>query len=435
MDAVVQPAENPLTITAVTFPDTLNCMYVYVQGHKQAATMVESVELTGLAPPSHVWISDRRVEKGEKELAIITPSQRLRHGQHLIVKVVCKDGTSVAERIRVITGFPMATQFGAPPSDSGLDDGIYTWQPVYMRSQSLGGAPAQPPRPSLNGFLLLDCPTCVNGYRGDKARTAREILKRYEICAVHAPHHPGIVHACRIHAELGYAIFAETADILSFNPSVRRTASAPEDTETPAETVRRLCSFGARAAAPRPFFCMVDTAAIGFSASESKNFASPEEFRTRVFTLLGCGAKGMLYRHHGWKRPNELTKKLDPTIQSVNGEIRQIRELLAIADTASLATVSGEQGVTVYSLLAADEALLLFIVSHPIDEGAEKEVQIQFDLPSWVEPKRALQVTSGGYEDCHMSTIGQGILLPRPPAASVYVLPLSSGKKLGKFKE
>ena len=397
---VIRPAKPRLEMTAITFSRDLDRIHVYINGESESPLTIMGLEKDGRWLSEGLWLSSTTLRKGEKQLAIVTPAQKLIPGEHLTLRVVCAGSISAMDRVRVITGFPINQQYGVPPAGFHMDPSAYTMQPKFMSAKEpRKEAPAVSLPSDLRGNMLLDCPLCVHGYRGDKSRTACEILRRHDLCREFDPRHPGVMHACRIRAELGYALFAETGDILSFNPSIRSGLSQTDKPESPAGTVARICDFGYRAARPRPYMCMVDTTSIGSPAGKANAHASAAEFRTRVYALVGKGAKGFFYRHHDWEGRGASAGSVIPEIKRVNQEVAHIRELLATADVVDWAKVSSRTDIAAHTLLATDQAIILVLVSTAdTPDAAVGRASVRMRVPRWAEVTGCSLLTTQGLE-------------------------------------
>jgi hypothetical protein len=463
--ALVRPVQPPLSISAVTFSGTLDRLYVYLdscpqmiggprpcpcgKAQPQAASSsgtgagaqapagplrVTGVEIDGTPVKNGLWLSSSVIQKGEKHLAVVALKQPLVQGSYVTVRVACENGISAEERVRMFSGFPLNVESGDKlPSGYGLDEQPYTIFPEYAKSaEPAKAAPAKPPEPSPRANYVFDC--AMHKFAGDQTRCAKETFRRYDICARFDPYHPSLIHMCRIRPETGYALFGETTDILRFNPNITSGMSRGREGESPEEVVERITRYAYFGARPRPAQALADTAKFG----NDKELASPEESRRRVYTMLGCGVKGLLYRHRGWE--DTSSPRLDDEIKRLNAEIHQIRPYLNIADVAEWVEVEGTGSMGAYSLLASDQAVVVILVSHesPAGEGtpdtdtAQKAVKILLTLPDWLVPVSAFRVTPEKLQpaDMEWSSSGKVVLHTRTPdAAEAYVVKVERGHK------
>jgi len=453
LEALVRPVALSLTITAVTFSEGLDRIYVYMTtglelpedkkgcGCGQGASSeteeqtgppavqqaeplrITSLELNGNPVTSGAWLSSDRIAEGEKQLAIIDLDEPLSQGSFVTVRIACDGGASAEERVRVFAGFPLNVETGNPPASFGLDEALYTFFPAYAKSDDPGKNAPQKPEPSMRVNYVFDC--AMHKFAGDKARCAKETFRRYDICAKYDPHHPSLIHMCRIRPETGYALFGETTDILRINPNITSGMSKGREGETPEEVVERITHYAYCAARPRPVHSLADTAKFG----ESKACASPEELRRRVYTMLGCGVKGLLYRHRGFR--DMSTPALDEEIKGLNAEIRHLRPHLAVADVVDWA-VAQETGLTAHALLAGDAAVLVILVRHECGDGSSspepgETIEISLTLPGWIRPFSAARILPEGEEPAVLLVRGGGrfvIEAEVPEAASAYVIPI-----------
>jgi hypothetical protein len=275
----------------------------------------------------------------------------------------------------------------------------------------------------------------MHKFAGDQTRCARETFRRYDICSKYDPHHPSLIHMCRIRPETGYALFAETTDILRFNPNITSGMSRGREGESPEEVVERISRYAYYAARPRPAQALADTAKFG----SDKDLASPEEFRRRVYTMLGCGVKGLLYRHRGWE--DMSSPRLDDEIKRLNAEVRQIRHYLTVADVVDWAEVEGGKHMSAYSLLAGDEAVVVILVNHNShkdadaagqDASGEGKPKVVLNLPNWLVPVSAFRVTPEKLQpaDMELAAAGQVVLhADTPEAADAYVVNVQRGRQ------
>jgi len=428
----IRPAPSPLSIALAVFSPELDRLYVYVDNAGATPLSLDGLEMDGR--PVAAWRAADTLAPGGRALFIHDLDRPATPGAQVFVKAAAADGQTAMARIRVFGGFPLGMQFGASPGGYGLDPGTYTLAaPKQAMTWRLGdaGRPAAPLY-SLNGVLPMDCPLCAFGMVDhSRFRTARELLRRYAVCAERFPSHPALVHVCRIRAESGYALFAEVVDLLSFNPSTTWAETTKKTGLSPQAVVERLCGYAARAAAPRPFLCMADTARIGTRAGEKQNFAAPYEFRTRIFTLLGLGAKGLLYRHNDAEGTSESAAALNPAIPPLNAEVRTVRDLLAVAaPLPGSVHARGWEAVKAYPLLAGDRALVIFLVRQeaaatPAEPGTT--VELEMDVPAWAAVRRVSRVTPEGFAPMAADTAARPLtfIAPLPEAAGIYVVELA----------
>jgi len=267
---------------------------------------------------------------------------------------------------------------------------------------------------------VFDC--AMHKFAGDKARCAKETFRRYDICAKYDPHHPSLIHMCRILPETGYALFGETTDILRINPNITSGMSKGREGETPEEVVERITCYAYRAACPRPVQALADTAKFG----DSKTLASPEEVRRRVYTMIGVGVKGLLYRHRGWVDMD--TPELDAEIRRLNAEIRQIRSYLSVADVVDWAEMTEGANLSAYSLLAGEKSIVLIVVSHA---SPTETAKVALALPDWFVPSSASQITAAGQEPVETTLTGSELVLhiPTTEPASAYLIHAEEQRK------
>lgn len=285
----------------------------------------------------------------------------------------------------------MSVEAGKPPAGYGLDPAPYTVFPVYAKSPEPAQHAPHTPEPSLRANYVFDCG--MHKFAGDKTRCARETLRRYDICARYDPHSPSLIHLCRIRPETGYALFGETTDILRINPAITSGLSTGRKGETPEEITERLTCYAYRAARPRPVQAVVDVTRFG----GSKDPASPGEMRRRVYTLLGTGVKGLLYRDIGATGAGAAAR--NDEIRRINAEVNRLRPLLAIADAVPWAAVESSDDVAAYSLLAADQAVVLILVRRVPAKGeaaAIPTLKVRVNLPSWAMAHGVVRVTPAG---------------------------------------
>ena len=272
----------------------------------------------------------------------------------------------------------------------------------------------------------MDCPLCPDGMvNNDRQQTAWELMRRYDVCLERYPNQPAVTHVCRVQAETGYALFAGITDILSFNPSTTATETTRNKRLSAQSVVTRLCEYGSKAAAPRPFICMADTTRTGSSAGEREDFATPYEFRARIFTTFGMGAVGAVMRHNDQGGRSESAAILNPTIAGVMAEIRAVRDLITIAaPLPGSVRVRGWEKLKPYLLWAGDKALVIFLVRQEEEATAtdpETRVEIEVDIPAWTSVKRVLRVTPGELTPIPVESPSR-FSVPLPEAGEILVL-------------
>jgi len=170
---------------------------------------------------------------------------------------------------------------------------------------------------------------------------------------------------------------------------------------------------------------MADTARIGTSSGERENFATPYEYRTRIFTTLGKGALGLVMRHNDQSGRSESAQELNPTIPVLNAEISAVRDLLAIsAPLPGTVRVRGHAALKAYPIWAGDKALVIFLVRQEETEIAadpESQVVIEVDIPAWASVKRVARATAKGLEPITVENPA-AFTVPLPTAGEIFVV-------------
>lgn len=391
VSTVARPIPPSLTITAITFSEKLDAIYVYFEGYSDAPQTITGIEVDGHRVPN-AWLSSANLLKGEKQLAIVSPSKPLARGNAMTVKVLAADGLAAEERVRDFSGFPINFEHNGPtPDEFGLDPEQYTRDPSYFETaESEQGAIQVPPADALTANYIFDC--AMHRYAGDKTRCAQEIFKRYDICRLVDPAHPSLVHLCRVRPETGYALFGETADILRINPDIDNGLSEHPKNETPSQTVARITRYAIDGARPKPVQALADTAKFG----QEKGLADPAEFRRRTYAMLGQGIKGILFRHSGWKATDSASVAINSEIKRSMNELRWIRKDLAIAENVPWVKIEGSMDVDAYTLLVGKSRLLVFLVRHESGAATVIDPVVKLQLPSWAKARSISIVTPEG---------------------------------------
>ena len=117
-----------------------------------------------------------------------------------------------------------------------------------------------------------------------------------------------------------------------------------------------------------------------------------------MYTMLGMGAKGMLYRHNDPGGRTASGSQLSAVIPALNDEIRHIRGFLSIAMPIGNAPVEGSGTVISYTLLAGDKGVVVFLVRQEKEEedAGDKEITIPMETPDWATVTRVFRVMPEG---------------------------------------
>ena len=170
---------------------------MYVEGNSDSPLTLQGIELDGNWIDSGIWFTSRSLAKGDKQLAVIDLDRPLKRGNWLTVKVVCQGGVATEERVRIFTGFPINVEDGAPAPGFGLDAAPYTCRPEYLTKPDAAPAPRDANALAVNH--IFDC--AIHTYAADHARSAGEILRRYDLSVTREPRIPCSQHLCRVRPE------------------------------------------------------------------------------------------------------------------------------------------------------------------------------------------------------------------------------------------
>jgi hypothetical protein len=430
---LVDPQPATLGISAVTFSEDLATVFVYLENRAEVPVSLSMVQLLGVPEVKEAWLSSGNVGSACKELAVTKLKHPLRAGEFIAVQAKSGARTVAVERVRVLSGFPLGLELDrSPDGDLGVDSSPYSMVPAYLRTERSDSAPtcedAQPGPAGTQdsrGIYLYMCPT--HSFDCDPRRNAGEIFRRHDLCQRSDPLVPCFIHVCRVRPEEGYALFAETADIIRINPNVNTSLQprAPED--PPEKIVARIARCAYLSARPGVVHAIEDTTEFGATDSLS----SPAEYRRKIYAILGQGVKGLFLRHDVRKSESPArTQALADTIRAIHAEIRMVRPLLAVADTACLASVRDRPGTTVYTLLAADQAILILVVQHTlqppgtVDPASSRNLCINLVPPAWLDVRSATEISAAGETPVALDVDSKGtsLMLPEPEAATLILV-------------
>ena len=315
-------------------------------------------------------------------------------GASVTLSIFTRDGPVAAERIRVFPGLPVNAEGGSTPDGFGLDPAPYNHRPAYVDPDKGAAPPHAAPAPTLRANDIFHCAMHACGL--DKHRTAREILRRYDLCRRHDPDHPSVQHLCRIRPETGYALFGELTDAIRINPNIR-TSLDPALRGAPAlDAVAGITRAARLAVRPRLVHAVADTAPFG----QTKGYTDPATFRRRVYAILSECPDALLYRHRGWKGETPDAQALNAEIRRLNAELTHLRPHLAIADVWPWPSAPQRPGLMARALLAGDQALVLLLIRRPAKEGEPSPegdtLTLTLDLPDTLAPRGAARITPDG---------------------------------------
>ena len=446
---VVRPRPRQLVISAVTFPEGLDRMFCFLENRGDGPIKINSIELDGLecVGSPMLRLTSSVIPPGGKQVACFAWSKPLTRGTFHTIRARTTDGVATAERVRVVAGFPVASDMGGVPPGTGLD-GQFSF---HYPDDEPGNPPTAASIPAAaRDAYVFSC--AMHTYRADHTRSAEEIFRRCQHMLEVAPALSCSLHLCRIRPEEGYGKFGETADVLRTNPFVSTVRTGTKDNATPLENAVQLTRLARLGAEPRPVYCVVATHAY----EQSKVPAAPADVRALAYTLLGQGAKGLFYRHSWWA--DDKAAELNDELRHLTAEVRAMTPWLAVADVASLAQTDGT-GITARTLLAPDKGIVLILVrtgetagavapantqdssvagrlppTHTTLPRAGDAVSVTLDLPPWLEPVSLLRVTPHGLDKVHdlgapptpeggASDRRLSLRLPSPDAAVAYVIP------------
>jgi len=254
----------------------------------------------------------------------------------------------------------------------------------------------------------------ANGY--DLGRNAREVFRFYDACVEAARERPVSVHVCRLHPEAGLAIFGQTADVCRVNPNVRTGYSEGTPGETPALTVERMMRYAYRSVRPMPVHCILDSRDM----AEPQRVSSAKEFLCRSVTAVAGGARGVLYRHTTLE--DVSTSELSAVIRRFNATLRALHDDLAVAAPAPWVTAAPGEGISAYALLAADRAVLVFLVEHESAPTAPRSAHARLRLPPWLDVVTAEDISGGVPCPISLETSEEGIILSGSIADGIAVI-------------
>lgn len=405
-DVVLRPAARGLSISAVTFAPGFGTMHVFVCNTGSQTTELDRCELDGVDPGVRAVISPRAVAPGMKSVVSIRPPHPFGQGAVLTLRVVSREGVTAAERVRVIAGFPLATEEpGAVPVDFGLDAWPCTPPPR-------GHLAPRPPGPWIN--VLFEC--VMHKYRANLTRTAQQVFQLYDDMLATDPFHPGIIHPCRIRVEEGCAKFGETADAIRINPFVGRDLAGAGPAPAPHMAAWRLGRLAYDGAAPRPWYALIAT---GEPVCDS-----PQALRRLGYATIATGTKGLFFRHAQWTHtPGDA---FNQALRTWIAEIRHLRAWLSEADVIPALASSNPGSLDVATLLAPGRGLVLIVINGASGWTGSSEAEIGILWPFGAAPARLSQVTANGFQEmCIIEPVEAGRLdlkLPVPRDATAFVL-------------
>ena len=331
--------------------------------------------------------------------------------------------------MRVLPGFPINTEGGPVPQGFGLDPTPYVHRPDYISPDQAARPLHSAPEPAQRANDIFHC--AMHAYGLDKHRTAREILRRYDLCRRHDPHHLCVQHLCRIRPETGYALFGQLADAIRINANIRTSLDTRLRRAAPIDIVAGISRAARLAVRPRLVHAVADTSPFG----ETKGFADPAAFRRRVYAILSESPRGLFYRHRGWAGSEPGAKALNTEIRRLNAELAHLRPHLAIADVWPWPRAPRRPDLLARALLAGDQALLLILVrrtppeGQPLPEG--QTLQLAIDLPPSLAPRRAARIAPDGLQPLAAVRAGDDgamtLDVALPDTASAYLIDLGRG--------
>lgn len=432
--AVVHPTSPTIAITAITFSPTRSATYVYVENLSDRVLPLASLEIDGAPVTRGAWFGSRTLQPGAKD--VIRVNAPCAAGAYMVVRLASSEDSVAEERVRVLSGFSISTENGTAPLGLELDEVPYLVRPDYVVEDVPPPVSPEAASPSQQADCIFDCP--MHAYGRDYARSAREILRRYDLVCRLDPPRAAAVQLCRTQPETGYALFAETADVLCANPNVPFHDTHLGAEESSARSVEELSHSAYLAARPRPFVSVVDVLSI-----DGKTEPTVSDFRARTYAILAAGAKGILYRNVRTAGPYGMPVHAE-TVR-LNRMLRSIRHMLGIADPVNWATLEARDSVAVHTLLAGDMALFLFLIDHSVGartpvvaQGAgnapdksEDTLHIRVDAPAWAKLTHAERLDDGDQPEPEIAAVGPcayELRVPRPRnGASLFLIRIQKG--------
>ncbi len=396
LSCVVRPVEPPLAITAVAFPEgsPASRMYVYLEGRSAQPLALRGLECDGQWAAEGLWLSASTLSEGEKALAVVELDPPREQGAAVALSIFTRDGPVAAERIRVFPGLPVNAEGGSTPDGFGLDPEPYNHRPAYVDPKKGAAPPHATPKPTLRANDVFHC--AMHAYGLDKHRTAREILRRHDLCRRHDPHHPSVQHLCRIRPETGYALFGQLTDAMRINPNIRTSLDPALRQARELEAVAGITRAARLAVRPRLVHAVADTAPFG----QTKGYTDPATFRRRVYAILSQCPDAVLYRHRGWAGKDDHARAVNAEIRRLNAELARLRPHLAVADVWPWPSAPQRPDLLARALLAGDQALILLLIRRPAKEGEPSPggdtLTLTLDLPDTLVPRGAARITPDG---------------------------------------
>jgi len=155
-------------------------------------------------------------------------------------------------------------------------------------------------------------------------------------------------------------------------------------------------------------------------------FIEPAELRARVFTILGEGADGLLYRHD-WSAD---LPDLNAAIPPLNAEVGHLIPWLTIGTARGEAQVDGPPGVRATTRWAGDRGMIVFCVDENAGgrastaSDAATSMRVVVPLPEWAEATGVSRVTPDGLvavEDAVLSPVVT-FRAPAPDGGDAYIV-------------
>jgi|GEM_PF-3591081 len=361
------PVDTPVRITNVAFRDDLSECLVYVENRsKGKGEQIKAVEVNDTDVTASIWTSSRETAPGAKELVTV-PCFGLRVGEPVRVLVAFQSGVHIAGCVRALPTFLLALEHGPPEPSLGTRGMVHgpsggnSAAPVIDHRVSAVRVSYGPPDGKDPGYWQV---------------YAAEVLRRKSSAAETNMRLPTFDALSRIRPELTCTAFAHMTDAGFLNPYLPQYSRA--NPRHPVDAILWALDMVKAANAPNPFYSLVGVYKFGDEGQPPV----PGELRRLVFTILACGARGLIYRLN----QSKLTPELSASVRGINEKVTQLRPLLLPAEPVGWASSTNGQ-VLARTLCAGRDGVLLFLLNNGDAKGnltSTGRAQVTVSAPEWL---------------------------------------------------
>jgi len=377
VECLMDRINDALALSAVTFSESLDTAYVFIQNLTEQVLGVGRVQVNGIDVTGRVRSLWPTIAPGGRGCLIVPLPEGTSAGAFLFFRIAADPAGRGVVLTRAFYGFPITWLDGSVPEGMDRGGSTVTCRPGHVSKEGLAGYEN-----------IMRCPAHAHG---TPREAAAKFIRLHEHLWEAEPDVPGMIYVCRWEKERYYFVFSELADVVRVMPFADSMSYCPQPRE---HRMQWLTDLARRAAAPRPVHAVVP---IRFADScEWTRSCTPQEIRALIYLPLSRGARGLCLG----RKQEGLSEAAAEMLARTIAEVDSIRNVLATAAYVPLGDTNHPQ-MEAATLLAGDRAMIVLLINHgfedfddrlPLTCAPVRDVESRIELPPALKVAEVLDV-------------------------------------------